>query len=76
MADLPSFRSGGDAGVKVISAKIETYRVTKVKIRFVKYEDYEEIFFLAPDVGVAVLVCLRSLVLGVGYVRVILLLFI
>ena len=27
------------AGVKVISVKIETYRVTKVKICLVKYED-------------------------------------
>ena len=27
----PSFRSGGDAGVNGISAKIVTYRVTKVK---------------------------------------------
>ena len=53
----PSFRSEGDAGVKVISAKIETYRVTKVKICLVRYEDYEEIFFLPPDVGVKVLVC-------------------
>ena len=26
----------------------------------VKYEDYEDIFFLPPNVGVAVLVCLRS----------------
>ena len=41
-----------------------TYRVTKVKIcsvKYVKYENYEEIFFLPPDVGVVVLVCLRSL---------------
>ena len=36
-------------------SKIETYRVTKVK-----YEDYEEIFFLPPDVGI--LVCLRFLI--------------
>ena len=41
-----------------ISAKIETYRITKVKqIYLIKYEDYEEIFFLSPDVGIAVLVC-------------------
>ena len=40
-----TFRSGGDAGVNGISAKIETYTVTKVKICLVKYEDYEEIFF-------------------------------
>ena len=29
----------------------------------VKYEDYEEIFFLPPDVGVTVLVCRRLLML-------------
>ena len=57
----PTFRSGGDAGVNGISAKIETYSVTKVKICLVKCEDYEEIFVLPPDVAVAVLVCLRSL---------------
>ena len=38
----------------------ETYRVTKVKICLVKYEDYEEMFFLPPDVGVAVLGNLRK----------------
>ena len=38
----------------------QTYRVTKVKICSIKYEGYEEIFFLPPDVGVVVLVCLRS----------------
>ena len=26
----------------------------------IKYEDYEEISFLPPDIGVAILVCLRS----------------
>ena len=41
--------------------KIEAYRVTKVKIYLVKYKDQEEIFFLPPDVGVAILVCLSSL---------------
>ena len=30
---------------------METYSVTKVKIRLVKYEDDEEIFFLPPDIG-------------------------
>ena len=49
-----------------ISAKIGTYRVTKVKIYLVKYKHYEEIFFLPPDIGVAVLVCLRSPVLPVS----------
>ena len=48
------------SGVNRTSAKIETYRVTKVKIFLIKYEDYEEIFFLPLDVGVAVLVCLKS----------------
>ena len=33
--------------VNEISAKIETYSVTKIKICLVKYEDYKEIFFLA-----------------------------
>ena len=47
--------SGGDAGVYGISAKIEIYRVTKVKICLVKYEDYQGIFFLPPNVGVAAL---------------------
>ena len=43
-------------------SKIETYRVIKVKICLVKYEDYEETLFLPPDVGVAALViCLRFL---------------
>ena len=51
-----------DAEVNRISAKIETYSVTKVKICLEKHKDYEEIFFLPPDVGVAVLICLRSLV--------------
>ena len=37
--------------------KIETYRVTKVKICLVRYKDYEETFFLPPHVAVAVLVC-------------------
>ena len=54
-----SLRSGGDAGVNGISVKIETCRVNKVKTYLVKDENYEEIFFLPPDV--AVLVCLRSL---------------
>ena len=40
--------SSGDAGVNGISAKIETHRVTKVKIYLVKHEDYEEIVFLPP----------------------------
>ena len=56
-----AFHSEGGAGVNGISAKIETYRVTKVKICLVKYEDYEETFFLPPNVGDAVLVCLTSL---------------
>ena len=38
--------------------KIETYRVTKVKICLIKYKDYEEIFFLPPNIGVAFLVCI------------------
>ena len=63
-------RSEGDAGVNGISAKIETYSVTKVKIYLVKYEDYEEIFFLPPDVGVAVLVCFRSLMSATQVVQV------
>ena len=42
------------------TVKIETYSVTKVKMCLVKYEDYEEIFFLPPEVGVAVLVCLGA----------------
>ena len=58
-----AFHSEGGAGVNGISAKIETYRVTKVKMCLVKYEDYEEIFFLLPDVSVAVLVCLRFLLI-------------
>ena len=52
----PSFRSGGDAGLNGISAKIETYWLTKVKIGLIKYEDYGETLFLSPDVGLAVLV--------------------
>ena len=32
-----------------------------MKIYLVKHEDYEEIFFLPPDVAVAFLVCLSSL---------------
>ena len=40
--------------------KIETYKVTKVKICLIKYKDQKEIFFLPPKVAVAVLVCLRS----------------
>ena len=35
-------------------------RATKVKMCLVKYEDYEEVFFLPPDVGVAVLICLTE----------------
>ena len=50
-----------------ISAKIETYRITKVKMCSVKYEDYEEMFFLPPDVGVAIIVCLRSLLSAAWY---------
>ena len=56
-----TFLSGGDVRVNGISAKIEIYRVTTVKICSIKYEDYEVIFSLPPDVGVAILVCLRSL---------------
>ena len=37
--------------------------VTKVKMSLAKYEDYEEIFFLASNVGVVVLICLSSLIL-------------
>ena len=44
-----------------MSAKKKIHRVTKVKICLVKYEDCEDIFFLPPNVGVAILVCLRSL---------------
>ena len=40
----------GDAGVINISAKIETCRITKVKICLVQYKDYKEIFFLPLDV--------------------------
>ena len=36
-------------------------KICKVKMCLQKYEDYEEIFFLPPDVRVAVLVCLRCL---------------
>ena len=61
-ANCPSFRSEGDAGVNGTSATKETYSVTKVKMCLIKYEDYEETFFLASDVGVAVLVCLSSLI--------------
>ena len=46
LSKRPSFRSEGDAGVNWISAKIETYRVTKIEIYLVKYEHYDEIFFL------------------------------
>ena len=49
----------GDAGVNGISAKIETYRVTKVKMCLVKHEDYEENFFMPPDVGVAIKLRIR-----------------
>ena len=45
----PSFRSGG-AGVNGISAKIETYRVTKVDM-LIKYEDYVDIFVLSPTLA-------------------------
>ena len=47
----PSFRSGGDAGVNGISAKIETYRVKKVKICLIKYEEYDEIFSCRPTLA-------------------------
>ena len=41
----PSFCWGGDAGVnRIFLAKIETYRVTKVKICLIKYEDYRKTF--------------------------------
>ena len=46
LSKRPSFRSEGDAGVNWISAKIETYRVTKIEIYLVKFEHYDEIFFL------------------------------
>ena len=63
LQELTSIVWSWDAGVNAISGKIETYRVTKVKICLIKYEDYEGIyFFLPPDVGVAVLVCLRALI--------------
>ena len=39
----------------------EAYRITKVKMCLVKYEDYKRNIFLASDVGVAVLVRLSSL---------------
>ena len=45
-----------------MSVKIETYRMTKVKICLIKYKDYEELFFLPLDVGIAILVCLRPLI--------------
>ena len=35
-------------------------------ICLVKYEDYEETFFLTPDVGIAVLVCFRPLLTVCG----------
>ena len=43
--------------------KIETFRVTKVKIGLVKYKNYKEIFVLPPVVAVVVLACLKSLVI-------------
>ena len=43
----PSFRSGGDAGVNEISAKIETYRATKVKwVKWVKNESQIRFFLV------------------------------
>ena len=34
---------------------------SKYILNLVKYEDYGEIFFLPPDLGIAVVICLRSL---------------
>ena len=52
--------SGRDAGVNGISAKKEAYSVTKVKICLVKYEDYEEIFFLFSRPGATEALCLKK----------------
>ena len=49
-----------DAGVNGISVKIETYWVTKVKICFIKYEDYEEIFSCLPTLTLPSLLMLKD----------------
>ena len=44
------------SGVNRISVKIETHKVTRVKICLIKYKDQKEIFFLPPEVAAAVLI--------------------